>query len=552
MKHIFGRIIQLMKLAFQDSRKILFCSLFIFFLIRMLTPLLKPLTMAWIFDALEEGQIREVVTSLVSAAAVTLFNGGLLYLLLVYLDTWADLITQNSNMKFIKNLIAKPYGSLSARYENGDLVNRVSATSKTVFSLALVPCNMAAKIITCIYFGFMLRKLNLKVWCVIAGVFIFIVLITKAQLKIETKLNTMMQKAYGEKEIITRELIHNVDFYKINGLDAYIWNMYQKQRDQMFDIGWKQTLSSALFTLLQDITALCGKMILLLFVYPARMAGMITAGIISTIPVIYDNFMEQLKGIRTVIVSLPGQIVPINRYYEVIEGGAQKRDKETESSGLIQLDGISLTLKDVPVLQNIHLKIHTGEKVAIIGNNGSGKSTLMKTMLGLYNDDITGNISYPGIPFINNASYIPTAHQLFNATALENIRSSGTANKDMPLEAMRLYPDLAEVINNQKDALSDGQKQMVNILRGCYKNAEILFSDEATSSIDLSRHQKIMEDLVRQCDTIICITHDPKFLSLFDRIIIMENGMIAADDILDKIENTAAYQKWLCGETQKN
>lgn len=216
-------------------------------------------------------------------------------------------------MKFIKNLIAKPYGSLSARYENGDLVNRVSATSKTVFSLALAPCNMAAKIITCIYFGFMLRKLNLKVWCVIAGVFIFIVLITKAQLKIETKLNTMMQKAYGEKEIITRELK-----------------------------------------------------------------------------------------------------------------------------------------------------------------------------------------------------------------------------------------------NNQKDALSDGQKQMVNILRGCYKDAEILFADEATSSIDLSRHQKIMEDLVRQCDTIICITHDPKFLSLFDRIIIMENGMIAADDILDKIENTAAYQKWLCGETQKN
>lgn len=532
-----------MRLAFRDSKKILFCSLFIFFLIRMLTPVLQPLTMAWIFDALEGGDIRKVGVSLVSVAAITIFNGVLLYLLLVYLDTWADQITQSSNMKLIKTLIAKPCGSLSAKYENGDLVNRAGEASKTVFSLALAPCNMAAKIAACVYFAFMLHKLSWQLWCVIVGVFIAVVLITKVQLKIETRLNTSMQKAYSEKEIITREIIHNVDFYKMTGLDGYIWDAYKKQRDQMFDVGWKQTLNSALFTLLQDVTALCGKGILLLFVYPVRMAGLLTAGVVSTIPVIYDKLMEQLKGIRTVLVSLPGQLVPVNRYYEVMESGNQI--ETGEGIALLWLDGVCLEINGVQILQDIHLRIEAGEKVAIIGNNGSGKSTLLKTILGMYDGDRIGNVSYSAAQLIENLSYIPTGHQLFNGTASENIRSSGEDNRETSLEELWLYPDMAEVIDHRKDALSEGQKQMVNILRACYKGADFLFADEVTSSIDPDRRQRVMEELVNQCDTVICITHNQEYLPLFHRVIIMENGRIVADDTPDKVEQTAAYQRWL-------
>lgn len=557
MKNIADRIVRLMKLAFRDSKKILLCSLLIFFLIRVLTPVLGPLTMAWIFDALEQGDIGEVGISLVSVAAVTIFNGGLLYLLLVYLDTWADLITQNSNMKLIRNLIEKPYGSLRARYENGDLVNRVSESSRTVFSLALAPCNAFAKIITCIYFAFMLRRLSWQIWCVIACVFVVVVLITKVQLQIETRFNTSMQKAYGEKEIITREIIHNVDFYKMTGLDGYIWDVYKKQRDQMFDVGWKQALNSALFALLQDVAALCGKVILLLFVYPVRLAGLLTAGVVSTIPVICDNLMEQLKGIRAVIAGLPGQLVPVKRYYEVMENGMKNgmkngnQKEEKESAALLRLDGVSLTLNGVSVLRDIHLQISAGEKVAVIGSNGSGKSTLLRTLLGMYDGDITGNVSCFAAQLDSKASCIPTGHQLFNGTASENIRSSGDDDREMPLEEMWLYPDIAEVINHKKDALSDGQKQMVNILRGCYKGADFLFADEVTSSIDPDRHRRVMEELVNQCDTVICITHSRDDLPLFHRVIVMENGRIAADDVPDRIGQTAAYQRWLSGGNER-
>lgn len=547
MKQIVSRISKLMKLAFKDSKKILFCSLFIFFLIRMLTPIIQPLTMTWIFDALEEGDIKKVSISLISVVAITIFNGVLLYLLLVYLDTWADLITQNSNMKFIKKLIAKPYGSLSVRYENGDLVNRVSEASKTAFSLALVPCSMLAKIMTCIYFAFMLNKLSWQIWCVIVSIFSFIVIITKVQLKIETELNTKMQKAYSNKEIITRELIHNVDFYKMTGLNEYILDEYKKQRDEMFEIGFKQVLYSALFALFHDVIALCGKVIILLLVYPTRLVGTITAGVISALLIIYDNFIEQLEGIRAVIVGLPRQIVPINRYYEVIECINRKEENEVDSCISIKLDGLNLKLDGTHILQDINLSINIGDKVAIIGNNGSGKSTLLKTMLGMYDEDITGNVQYSTKQLIKISSYIPTGHQLFNGTALENIRSSRNDNREILLEEMWLYPDIADVGEHLKDELSDGQKQIVNILRGCYKGADILFGDEVTSSIDLNKHQKVMKELVNQCNTVICITHNQEYLSLFNRIIIMENGKIVADGTFDKIEKTMAYQKWLYG-----
>lgn len=82
---------------------------------------------------------------------------------------------------------------------------------------------------------------------------------------------------------------------------------------------------------------------------------------------------------------------------------------------------------------------------------------------------------------------------------------------------------------------------------GCYKGADFLFADEVTSSIDPDRHRRVMEELVNQCDTVICITHSRDDLPLFHRVIIMENGRSAADDIPDRIGQTAAYQRWLCG-----
>lgn len=54
---------------------------------------------------------------------------------------------------------------------------------------------------------------------------------------------------------------------------------------------------------------------------------------------------------------------------------------------------------------------------------------------------------------------------------------------------------------------------MVNILHGYHKGFDILFVDEVTSSIDSDRHRKVMERLVTQCSTIICIRHNQELLS---------------------------------------
>lgn len=552
MRKTLSRISKLMKLAFKDSKKLLLFSLFVFFLIRMLASIIQPLTMTWIFDSLEKENIRDIGFALISVTVITIFNGVMLYILLVYLDTWADLINQNSNIELIKKIIMKPYGSLSVRYENGDLVNRVSEASKTTFSLTLAPCSLLAKVITCICFTVLLNGVNWLIWCVVACVFIVIVIMTKIQLKIETALNIKMQETYSNKEIITRELIYNVEFYKMTGLSEYIIDEYKKQRDEMFRVGFSQIFYIALFAFLHDILTLCGKVIIMVLVYPIRMAGAITAGAISALPIIYDNLVEQLKGMKTVIVGLPGQVVPLNRYYEVLECINRKDDNLIKSSLQIKLDDLGLELNGVHILQNINLKINLGEKIAIIGNNGSGKSTLVKTILGMYDQDITGSIQYSTRQISNCTSYIPTKHQLFNGTATENICSSCSDTSEIAVENMWLFPDIADSKDNSKDELSEGQKQIVNILRGCYKNADVLFCDEVISSIDPSKHQRIMDNLVNKFNTVICITHKRDFLELFDRIIIMENGKIVSDDTLDKVKNTIAYRRWLFGRDGLN
>ncbi|MDE7354273.1 MAG: ABC transporter ATP-binding protein/permease [Acetatifactor sp.] len=547
MKKTLHRVIDLWKLAFKDSAGILFASLIIFFLIRFLTPVTQAVTMTWIFDSLEKGDLREVYLSLAGVIGITVLNAVLLYLLQVYLDPWADLIREKSNMKLIGQLVPLPQGSLKARYENGELVNRVGECSRMSFSLSLSPCSLLAKIITCICFSFLLSRMSWESWLVILAVFCIIVFLTKLQLKTETKLNKEMQEAYGRKEVVTRELVTKIEFYDMNSLNEYIWKEYQGQRDEMFKVGFRQALYAGLYQAVHDMTALLGKAGLLLFGGAMRAAGLVTAGVISALPTIYDNLIRQMEGVRTVIIGLPGQTVPINRYYDVTESVSRKASAEG-SCRPIQLADVKVRINGKTILNNIDLTINTGEKVAIIGSNGSGKTTLLKTMLGMYEGDFEGEMRYLPDSLADISAYIPSSHQLFNGTALENVRSSCRKKDCIDIENHFLYPAFREIGSKMKDELSDGQKQIVSILRGYCKKADFLFGDEVTSFIDPVKQESVIQNIIKDFNTVILITHDPGSLKFFDRIIMMKEGGIVADDSYENLKETEEYQDWLRGD----
>lgn len=232
---------------------------------------------------------------------------------------------------------------------------------------------------------------------------------------------------------------------------------------------------------------------------------------------------------------------------------------------MIKAENIIKSFGSHRVLNNVSLEIKKGEVLAIIGPSGSGKSTLLRCFNGLEEID-SGRIIIEGETYsqklegendsINTASKrvmqkkIGMVFQHFNLfphrTVLENIiEAPVTVNKMKRKDALIMAEVLLEKVglSDKKNAfpskISGGQKQRVAIARALGMNPDIMLFDEPTSALDpelTGEVQKVMTDLAREKMTMLVVTHEMRFAAeIADRIIFMDEGIILANDIPEKI-----------------
>ena len=199
------------------------------------------------------------------------------------------------------------------------------------------------------------------------------------------------------------------------------------------------------------------------------------------------------------------------------------------------------------VIENFSLTIKQGERIGLRGASGAGKSTLMNLLLGLYAPD-KGEILIDGIKldqttrrkWQNSVGYVPQSVFLLDSTLLENIAlgvPSEEIDRERVMEVLKMA-SLTEFVERLPDGLdssigeagcrvSGGERQRIGIARALYKRPDILFFDEATSSLDRTTEQSInssIEELSRNNRniTIVAIAHRETSLEYCDRIINIE------------------------------
>ena len=199
------------------------------------------------------------------------------------------------------------------------------------------------------------------------------------------------------------------------------------------------------------------------------------------------------------------------------------------------------------VIKDFSLTIKQGERIGIRGASGAGKSTLMNLLLGLYAPD-KGEILIDGIKldqttrrkWQNSVGYVPQSVFLLDSTLLENIAlgvPSEEIDRKRVMEVLKMA-SLTEFVERLPDGLdssigeagcrvSGGERQRIGIARALYKRPDILFFDEATSSLDRTTEQSInfsIEELSRNNRniTIVAIAHRETSLEYCDRIINIE------------------------------
>ena len=172
-------------------------------------------------------------------------------------------------------------------------------------------------------------------------------------------------------------------------------------------------------------------------------------------------------------------------------------------------------------LENINLKIKSGEFIAIIGESGSGKSTLLSVLSTLLKptsgDIVYENINYKDIKNIddfrkNNIGFIFQFHYLINYLSVkENINlANEKASKEEIFDLLTLL-GIENLIDKYPNEISGGQRQRVAIARAMINNPKVIFADEPTGNLDSKNSLNVFElfsTLAKKGTTIIVATHD--------------------------------------------
>ena len=221
--------------------------------------------------------------------------------------------------------------------------------------------------------------------------------------------------------------------------------------------------------------------------------------------------------------------------------------KETEGPDIPFEKGLSLQnvsfsysdKKDAFVLKNANLEIKKGEFIGIVGLSGSGKTTLLDILSGLnlpaegkfYVDDLeikTDNIR----AWQRHIAILPQDFFLMPLSVLDNVtfgEKPENIDKERVIWALKKAEIYEETKNlDKKPELSYGQRHRLALARAFYQNAEVLFLDEATSSLDIETESKVSESIakLKGSKTIIAIAHRLSTLKECDAILYMKDGKI--------------------------
>ncbi|OUB89804.1 MULTISPECIES: sugar ABC transporter ATP-binding protein [Bacillus cereus group] len=221
-----------------------------------------------------------------------------------------------------------------------------------------------------------------------------------------------------------------------------------------------------------------------------------------------------------------------------------------EKVPLLQVKKMSKSFSNQLVLKEVNLQVECGDIYALVGGNGAGKSTLMKILTGLNSYDsgemyvkgMRKQFSNPSEAHRNSMYLIPQEPLIFPHMTIEENICIGLKGKkkELKVKIKQLINSLGWGIDLKElgGSLSVAQQQLVEIVRGLIREAEILILDEPTSTLTTHEMKNLfvlMKSLQEKGIGMIYITHRfPEIFEIANKVAILRDGMIVSQgDVCD-------------------
>jgi branched-chain amino acid transport system ATP-binding protein len=229
-------------------------------------------------------------------------------------------------------------------------------------------------------------------------------------------------------------------------------------------------------------------------------------------------------------------------------------------NNLLTLDAVRSGYGNALVVGGVSLTLGEGEALAVLGRNGMGKTTLLNTIIGVTRH-MGGTIRFRGQDITRltpearaqaGIGWVPQERNIFRSlTVEENLTAVARPGPWSVARVYGLFPRLAERRRNLGNQLSGGEQQMLAVARALVLNPALILLDEPTEGlapIIVEELMAVVALIVREENVaaIIVEQHAQRILTITDRAVIMERGVIAhAAASADLARDAATLDKYL-------
>ncbi len=381
----------------------------------------------------------------------------------------------------------------------------------------------------------------------------FLAVATYLIIKFASPRYTIMQESIDALNTGVGEAVTNTKVIR-----SFVREEHEKGKFRVINGQLMEKTVSALkmMILMQPVSALAVNVTTLLVVWFAGrkiMVGSMEIGTLTAFITYLSQILTALNFLANIFLQGTRAAASDRRISEVLKTVPDISDSGNAShkigSGNVEFRNVSFRYfknrKD-PVLDNINIKINSGEMVGIIGSTGSGKSTLISLISRLYDAD-EGEVIVDGVnvkelslhELRENVSVVLQKNTLFSGTVAENLRwgNENASHEDM-VKVCRIasadgfissFPDGYETeIGQGGGNLSGGQKQRLCIARALLKRPKIMILDDSTSAVDTATDASIRKALREQLKGVTKIIIAQRISSVIDadKIIVMDSGNI--------------------------